>query len=293
MLAERYLRRAIQQGAHDSVVDARTALELAVLKISHGPSFGTSEGQAMDKLVDVVAGHGHKSCLVDRQDVLRRFASSAASAVPCFSDAHCVAELRKQVAPRRHSLVWGQLMALQHFFYERSQRERAAQQQAAREHEQQQGQQGRQPPDPGGGGGKKQQQEQQQQEQQQQEQEQQQQQQQQQQQEQQQQEQEQQGADAGQPPGEAPDYSEAALLRVAQQLDAHVGEVYDALPPNSLLIVATGQGDTPECRRQQELKYRRQNGLDGLPRWSQAAEEEFSELCDRVMRGLCFAAVKQ
>jgi RNA exonuclease 1 len=288
VLAERYLRRAIQQGSHDSVVDARTALDLAVLKISHGPSFGTNEGQASDKLVDVVAAHGHRCCLVDRQDVLRRFASSSASAVPCFSDAHCVAELRKQLAPKRHSLVWGQLMALQHFFYERSQRERRAAAQQARQHEQQQEHEQRE------------QQQQQQAQQAQQAQQQQKQGQGKQQQQQEQQQQQGQGQQQGEDPGggggeaeEVHDYSEEALLRVAQQLDEHVGQLYDALPPNSLLIVATGQGDTAECRRQQELKYRRQNGLDGLPRWSQAAEEEFGELCDRVMRGLCFAAVKQ
>ncbi|EFJ43182.1 hypothetical protein VOLCADRAFT_66232 [Volvox carteri f. nagariensis] len=36
ILARRFLRRTIQDGAHDSAVDARTALDLALLKIKHG-----------------------------------------------------------------------------------------------------------------------------------------------------------------------------------------------------------------------------------------------------------------
>jgi len=40
VLAKRYLQRSIQGGSHDSAVDARTALDLAILKMQHGPAFG-------------------------------------------------------------------------------------------------------------------------------------------------------------------------------------------------------------------------------------------------------------
>ena len=43
VLAERFLKRPIQQGSHDSIDDAKAAMDLALLKISHGPSYGTSE----------------------------------------------------------------------------------------------------------------------------------------------------------------------------------------------------------------------------------------------------------
>jgi hypothetical protein len=36
VLASKYLRRTIQQGAHDSAVDARAALDLVALKIRNG-----------------------------------------------------------------------------------------------------------------------------------------------------------------------------------------------------------------------------------------------------------------
>lgn len=41
VLAQRFLKRKIQEGSHDSVVDARTAMDLVHLKIKHGPSYGT------------------------------------------------------------------------------------------------------------------------------------------------------------------------------------------------------------------------------------------------------------
>lgn len=78
-----------------------------------------------------------------------------------------------------------------------------------------------------------------------------------------------------------------------RSLDANIGRIYDALPPNCLMVVATGHGDTAECGRLQELKFRRQQGLDGLPRWSQDAEEQFNDFVSDVLRGLCFAAVKR
>lgn len=39
VLAQRHLRRAIQGGAHDSVADARAAVDLALLKVARG-AFG-------------------------------------------------------------------------------------------------------------------------------------------------------------------------------------------------------------------------------------------------------------
>ena len=48
-----------------------------------------------------------------------------------------------------------------------------------------------------------------------------------------------------------------------------------------------------QVRRMQEQKYRRQNGLDGLPAWLPADEEAYSTLAAREITGLCLCAVKQ
>lgn len=73
VLSERYLRRIIQQGEHDSVVDACAALDLVKLKIARGPAYGTYlQGEQGDKLMDVLHRHNKRCTLVDRTDMLNR-----------------------------------------------------------------------------------------------------------------------------------------------------------------------------------------------------------------------------
>lgn len=43
----------------------------------------------------------------------------------------------------------------------------------------------------------------------------------------------------------------------------------------------------------QEQKWRRQQGLDGLPPWNTAAEEALAQAMYHALQGLCFCAVKQ
>jgi hypothetical protein len=71
-----------------------------------------------------------------------------------------------------------------------------------------------------------------------------------------------------------------------------VGEVWEGLPRNTLLLVSTGQGDTAEVRRQQEMKAKRMARLEGLPVWSTADEAALSLLIDQEMQALCFCAIK-
>ncbi len=73
-LTERHLKRVIQQGEHDSVVDARAALDLAKLKIAKGPAYGTPtqyEEQG-DRLMDVLHAHKRRCTLIDKTDMLNR-----------------------------------------------------------------------------------------------------------------------------------------------------------------------------------------------------------------------------
>ncbi|KAK7196325.1 Exonuclease [Novymonas esmeraldas] len=55
-LAQRYLQRRIQQGAHDSAVDALVSAELAQLKLIHGPGFGLRPRVSVLGLVADAAG---------------------------------------------------------------------------------------------------------------------------------------------------------------------------------------------------------------------------------------------
>lgn len=88
-------------------------------------------------------------------------------------------------------------------------------------------------------------------------------------------------------------YSQQQMQSKLAALDQHIGSIYAALPQNALLIVATGHGDMPELRWQQELKYKREQRLDGLRPWSTADEEAFCALTEQQLRALCFCAVKR
>mmetsp|Transcript_21020 Transcript_21020/g.53882 ORF Transcript_21020/g.53882 Transcript_21020/m.53882 type:complete len:107 (-) Transcript_21020:148-468(-) len=82
--------------------------------------------------------------------------------------------------------------------------------------------------------------------------------------------------------------------QVLSSCDARIGEVWDGLASNTLLLVATGHGDTAEVQRAEESKWRRsqEEPLDGLPRWTAQEDAALQALVGRVTRGLAFAAVK-
>ena len=79
ILASKFLKRTIQVGSHDSEVDARTTMDLAQLKIKHGPAYGTKQEAGLDsnceRLMEVLGEFQRRCILVDRQDVLSRHVS--------------------------------------------------------------------------------------------------------------------------------------------------------------------------------------------------------------------------
>ncbi|AAZ13136.1 hypothetical protein, conserved [Trypanosoma brucei brucei TREU927] len=60
-LALRYLKKSIQQGSHDSEIDACTSAELVYLKMQHGPDFGLHTRVNVLKLMEEVSVTGEAS----------------------------------------------------------------------------------------------------------------------------------------------------------------------------------------------------------------------------------------
>lgn len=92
VLASKFLKRTIQVGSHDSEVDARTTMDLAQLKIKHGPAYGTKQEAGLDsnceRLMEVLGEFKRRCILVDRQDVLSRHVSGSTSFIPCHDPPH-------------------------------------------------------------------------------------------------------------------------------------------------------------------------------------------------------------
>ncbi|GAQ87994.1 Exonuclease family protein [Klebsormidium nitens] len=96
------------------------------------------------------------------------------------------------------------------------------------------------------------------------------------------------GADVAVPP------VSAALEAVLQRLDARVHAVYQGLPPNALLIVATGHGDTPAVRKLLELKFKGlQHASTGALPWTPEQEKVLLACQYRAKLGLVCAKVRQ
>ena len=56
VLAQRFLKRRIQEGSHDSVIDARAALDLVNLKIKHGVEHGVEHARTHGVMKSAVCG---------------------------------------------------------------------------------------------------------------------------------------------------------------------------------------------------------------------------------------------
>ncbi|KAG2491028.1 hypothetical protein HYH03_010476 [Edaphochlamys debaryana] len=283
ILARRYLRRSIQEGSHDSAVDARTALDLVLLKIKNGPTYGAGgsgpHAQA-PKLADVLSAQcGTRCCLVDRHDVLGRYVTGSTAAVPVASDDDAVGTAGRQAGSGTYGFVWTQLTELSTFLFRRARHHaRAALERELAELDAQAA--AEQGADEAGGavqpkahGGTS-------------------------------------AAANGQPAGarsstphssqpsaspgsgSGPDYSDAALDAVLRSYDGRLQALWGALPERWMLVVATGAGDTAEYDRRYEQRCKRCAADSGLPAWSQAEETALHEFGALQVQGLAFAAMK-
>ena len=85
----------------------------------------------------------------------------------------------------------------------------------------------------------------------------------------------------------APGAADEGQLR---ELDRRVGDMVAAAPAGTMVVVASGHGDTAYVRRLNEarLKLRRNIAVEGLERWDDRWEQELRAARDRASRGLAF-----
>ncbi|KAK4273945.1 hypothetical protein QN277_017244 [Acacia crassicarpa] len=114
ILAKKFLSREIQQSGngHDSIEDARAAMELALLKIRQGPDFGSPPSFMRKKLSSILSESGKTSSLVDNISVVKRYASESSNAIPVASDDEALARITKEVKNDKINFVWTQFSEL-------------------------------------------------------------------------------------------------------------------------------------------------------------------------------------
>uniref|UniRef100_A0A7C9EVU6 Exonuclease domain-containing protein n=1 Tax=Opuntia streptacantha TaxID=393608 RepID=A0A7C9EVU6_OPUST len=110
VLARRFLCKEIQDSGngHDSVEDARTAMELALLKFRNGPDFGSPQPFAKKKLLTLLSEHGKTSSFIDDVSIVKRHASGTCHALPVSSDEAALSKAVKEVKSDKVHFVWMQ-----------------------------------------------------------------------------------------------------------------------------------------------------------------------------------------
>ncbi|KAL3845457.1 hypothetical protein ACJIZ3_002860 [Penstemon smallii] len=118
VLTRRFLSREIQDSGngHDSVEDARATMELALLKIRHGPGFGIPSSFIRKKLLTELSDAGKTASLIDNVSIVKRYASEASHSIPVSSDDEAMLKAKKEVKNERVHFIWTQLTELFNYF---------------------------------------------------------------------------------------------------------------------------------------------------------------------------------
>ncbi|XP_042034146.1 small RNA degrading nuclease 5-like isoform X1 [Salvia splendens] len=114
VLTRKFLSIVIQDSGngHDSIEDARATMELALLKIKHGPGFGLPPALMRKKLLTVLSDSGKTSSLIDNVSIVKRYASESSHSIPVSSDDEALMKARKEVKSDRVQFIWTQFSEL-------------------------------------------------------------------------------------------------------------------------------------------------------------------------------------
>eukprot|EP00252_Welwitschia_mirabilis_P002764 TRINITY_DN12743_c0_g1_i1.p1 TRINITY_DN12743_c0_g1~~TRINITY_DN12743_c0_g1_i1.p1 ORF type:complete len:524 (-),score=96.34 TRINITY_DN12743_c0_g1_i1:84-1511(-) len=109
-IAKKFLNRDIQfsEHGHDSIEDARTAMDLALLKIKNGPTFGNPRRFIHPKLVSVLSDHGRVCSLIDRKEILQKYAQGSCNAILSLTDDDALKKVIKEVRKEHVNFIWTQ-----------------------------------------------------------------------------------------------------------------------------------------------------------------------------------------
>lgn len=118
IIAKKFLNREIQQSenGHNSIEDARAAMDLALLKIQNGPAFGNPPCGSHQKLVSLLSDHGRRCSLIDQKEVLQRYALGSCNAILSLSDDDALSKAIKEVKNEHVDFVWTQFSEINSYY---------------------------------------------------------------------------------------------------------------------------------------------------------------------------------
>ncbi|KAL9251649.1 Small RNA degrading nuclease 5-like protein [Drosera capensis] len=118
VLARKYLSKEIQDSVkgHDSIEDAKAAMDLVMLKIRHGPDFGSPPNFTRKKLLAVMSEYDKTSSLIDDVSIVKRYACGTCHSIPVFSDDQALTKAQKEVKNSKAHFIWTQFSELNSYF---------------------------------------------------------------------------------------------------------------------------------------------------------------------------------
>ncbi|EOA20276.1 hypothetical protein CARUB_v10000580mg [Capsella rubella] len=118
ILAKKFLAREIQlsESGHDSAEDAKAAMDLALLKIKHGPDFGLPPEVIRKNLFTILNESGKSTSIIDKINIVKRYASESSNSIPVSSDDEALSKAMKEVKNNRSQFVWTRFSELNTHF---------------------------------------------------------------------------------------------------------------------------------------------------------------------------------
>jgi RNA exonuclease 1 len=113
-LAQKYLGKVIQDGAHDSIQDATTALELAVLKINRSKELAEIEASLRGSLFGELSKNGVLTAMADTTHFLAKHTPTVS--LPCANDDEVCAKVGHELRTGTSQYVFAQLHGLKTAF---------------------------------------------------------------------------------------------------------------------------------------------------------------------------------
>ncbi|MQL92998.1 hypothetical protein Taro_025641 [Colocasia esculenta] len=118
VLSRKFLSRRIQDSGigHDSIEDARAAMGLAILKVRHGPDFGTAPSFIRTKLASLLDQSGRTCSLIDDISIIKRYSDASCNSIPVASDDEALSRAIKEVKKEKVEFVWTRFSGLDSYF---------------------------------------------------------------------------------------------------------------------------------------------------------------------------------
>lgn len=115
-LAYSFLKENIQEGEHDSIVDAQTAMKLALLKFEKGDSFGVSPQNPEENIMDLLHRNQKKTAMIDTPDMCKIYSSVNSDCFPIENDKSAIDSSLKAIASQKYQFIYTRLSSLESYY---------------------------------------------------------------------------------------------------------------------------------------------------------------------------------